>query len=66
MKVKVKPGMCQGHARCAALAPDFFELDDLGFVAFEEKEVAEADEKLVRRAVRACPERALIFEEDDS
>jgi ferredoxin len=65
LKVKVKPGICQGHARCAALAPNFFELDDLGFVAFEEKQLSAGDEAIVRRAVRACPERALILEEDD-
>ena len=30
MKVKVDRERCQGHARCAALAPELFELDELG------------------------------------
>ena len=29
-KVKVDPERCQGHARCAALAPELFVLDELG------------------------------------
>jgi ferredoxin len=30
MKVKVDSERCQGHARCAALAPDLFALDAFG------------------------------------
>ena len=30
LKVKVDRDKCQGHARCAALAPELFELDELG------------------------------------
>lgn len=30
MKVRVDRERCQGHARCAALAPELFVLDDLG------------------------------------
>jgi ferredoxin len=30
MKVKVDSERCQGHARCAALAPELFALDALG------------------------------------
>ena len=30
MKVKVDRERCQGHARCAALAPELFVLDALG------------------------------------
>ena len=29
-KVKVDRDKCQGHARCAALAPELFVLDELG------------------------------------
>ena len=28
--VKVDPDKCQGHARCHALAPELFELDEFG------------------------------------
>ena len=30
MKVKVDSERCQGHARCAALAPELFALDTFG------------------------------------
>jgi ferredoxin len=30
MKVKVDRERCQGHARCNALAPELFALDELG------------------------------------
>lgn len=65
-KVVVEPGKCQGHARCYALAPDFFDLDDEGYVAFSEKPLPTgSDEKLIRRGVNACPERALKLEESE-
>jgi ferredoxin len=28
--VKIDPDRCQGHARCHALAPELFELDEFG------------------------------------
>jgi ferredoxin len=30
LKVRVDRERCQGHARCNALAPELFDLDDLG------------------------------------
>jgi ferredoxin len=30
VRVKVDRERCQGHARCAALAPELFKLDELG------------------------------------
>jgi ferredoxin len=30
LKVRVDRVRCQGHARCNALAPELFDLDDLG------------------------------------
>lgn len=30
MRVKVDRERCQGHARCAALAPELFALDEFG------------------------------------
>jgi ferredoxin len=39
MEIVVDQGKCCGHARCNALAPDLFELDDLGYVTVREMEV---------------------------
>ena len=30
MRVRVDQNKCQGHARCKSLAPELFELDELG------------------------------------
>ncbi|GGI21637.1 ferredoxin [Bradyrhizobium guangdongense] len=30
LRVHVDPDKCQGHARCKALAPELFELDEYG------------------------------------
>ena len=64
MKIKVKPGQCQGHARCAAMAPGIFDLDSDGYIGFDEKDVPPGQEALARKGVRACSERALYIEED--
>jgi ferredoxin len=64
MKIKAHQDKCTGHARCAAVAPHIFELDDDGFTAIDEITVAEEDQPLALRAVRACPERALEIIED--
>jgi ferredoxin len=63
MRIKVREGACQGHARCAALAPDIFKLDDVGFILPDDIEVPPGQEAIARRGARACPERALVVEE---
>jgi ferredoxin len=62
LKIKARKESCAGHARCAAVAPQVFELDDVGYIAFSEKEVPPELEAQARRGVRACPERILSIE----
>ncbi len=64
MKVIANRNLCSGHARCAAAASEFFELNDDGYVSFDEKEVPPELAQPARRGVRACPERALTLIED--
>jgi ferredoxin len=60
MRVVVDRDRCQGHARCQALAPELFEVDDV-----EQKSRVKVDalapeqEEAARRAVRNCPEGAI-------
>ena len=60
LRVRVDPARCQGHTRCYAVAPELFELDDLG----NSREVGdglvppELREK-ARLAVVNCPEEAI-------
>lgn len=62
MKVNVDAALCQGHARCQALAPKVFESEPLDGHAKVVVEVVPPDqEEAVRRAVRACPESAIVI-----
>jgi ferredoxin len=66
VKIIADKSRCAGHARCAAIAEKLFELDDNGYIGFDEKTVQPGAEELARRGVRACPERALkLLEADD-
>jgi len=64
MRIRVIEGRCSGHARCAAVAPHIYRLDDNGYTAITEQEVSPADEEMARRGARACPERAIEILED--
>lgn len=65
MKIVANKKRCAGHARCAAVSDQLFELDGNGYIGFEEKHISPGLEELARRGVRACPERALQLQEDD-
>ena len=55
----VDSSKCQGHGRCNAVAPEVFELDDLGYVMTASGPVASELEAVERKGVGACPEKAL-------
>jgi ferredoxin len=64
MRVRVDPSKCQGHNRCYALAPELFDVDDLGN-AFELNDgvVPVGLEDKARLALANCPEFAISIEE---
>lgn len=60
MRVNVDDQRCQGHTRCHAIAPDIFQLRDSDGHAFvDPDDFPDALEATVKRAVNACPERAV-------
>lgn len=64
MKIRIDKARCVGNARCWAIAPDLYPLDDDGYIAIEEFEVPAGQEELAKRGARACPERVIeIIEE---
>jgi ferredoxin len=64
MKIRIDKARCVGNARCWAIAPDLYPLDDDGYIAIEGFDVPEGQEALARRGARACPERVIeIIEE---
>lgn len=62
MKILVDVAKCVGHARCAAVAPDVYDLDDNGFNVTAEQEVDESLRAQAIRGMRACPERVIFIE----
>jgi ferredoxin len=65
MRVVVDEKVCQGHARCNALAPEIFDLDDWGHARPGEHDVPPGKEEDAARAVRSCPEVAISVSGED-
>ena len=65
LKVRVDRERCQGHARCIALAPELFELDQFGNGRERgDGVVPEPLDEKARLAQANCPELAVeIIEE---
>ena len=64
MKVRLERSKCSGHAQCYAIDSELFPIDDDGYSTLEDHAVAPGDEQAVRLGVAACPEVALVIEED--
>ncbi|MFD9324101.1 ferredoxin [Streptomyces sp. NPDC060053] len=62
MKITIDKAGCSGHARCAAVAPGLFRLDDDGYALPFDGEVPEGLEQAARDGEMACPERAITLE----
>ena len=67
MRVHVDQEKCQGHNRCYALAPELFDVDDLGYASELGDGVVPAElEGKARLAAQNCPEYAIEIIEDAS
>ena len=67
MRVHVDPDKCQGHNRCYAIAPELFDVDDLGYAhELNDGVVPAALEDKARLAVANCPELAIEVSEAQS
>jgi ferredoxin len=64
MKVRLDSSRCVGHAMCSAVDENLFPLDDSGYSIVQPHEVGPGDQASTRAGADACPEGALIFEED--
>ncbi len=63
MKLHVDENKCAGHALCTVIAPDLFEMDDLG-KAQVIGEVTDANRLDAEDAMRECPAVAILMAED--
>jgi ferredoxin len=64
VRIRVDAGLCQGHARCAAIAPALFDLDDEGyaFVRPGREDVPDGDLDALL-AIDNGPEQAIGIDE---
>jgi ferredoxin len=61
MRITVDHDLCSGHGRCAAVAPSVYSLDESGYCAIVELDVAPGDEEAARSGANNCPERAITI-----
>jgi ferredoxin len=60
VKIRIDPDKCQGHARCYAIAPELFDVDDFGQSSvLGDGTVPEGLEDKARLAIANCPEFAI-------
>jgi ferredoxin len=65
MRVHVDSSRCVGHNRCYAIAPDLFDVDDLGFAhEMHDAAVPPEHEAQARLAAANCPEYAIQISEE--
>jgi len=61
-RLRVDPIACTGHGACADLLPEAVVLDEWGYPLLTAGELPRELHRPARRAVAACPARALLLE----
>lgn len=59
MKIEIDRQKCEGHARCNAILPELFVLDEDGYVDTDGFDVASEHVGDAELAAASCPERAI-------
>lgn len=59
MKIDFDANKCCGNGMCAALAPDYFELQRDGTLVVLKNEAPDQDVDVLEQAVLSCPVEAL-------
>lgn len=62
LKATIDPDRCQGHGRCAMIAPEVFDVDDAGLGEVLVDPVPVVATGKVHEAVLSCPELAISVE----
>ena len=63
MRVRVDRDLCTGVANCETIAPTVFKVDKFHKVVLLDPK--SADDRTLMDAAEACPENAIIIEDDD-
>jgi ferredoxin len=62
--MRIDRGLCQGHGRCYALAPEAYDCDDDGYGIERFTDAPSKLEDAARRGANNCPEDAITIEEE--
>lgn len=62
--VRTEVERCVGHARCAAVAPSIFNLDDDGYNVQPLRVLEEDQVDAAMRGAQACPEKIIRIDTD--
>jgi ferredoxin len=62
MKATIDFDKCNGHARCWAVDPEQFLLDDSGYALRAEFDIPAGAEEKAAQARDSCPERAITLQ----
>jgi len=66
MRICVDANKCEGHNRCYSLAPELFDVDDLGIATALNNGIVPAGlEVKTDLAIANCPEFAISIVEED-
>ena len=59
MRIELDVDLCEGHAQCEILAPDYFEIRPDGKAHLLRGTVADSDRAMMEEVVMRCPVLAL-------
>lgn len=62
--VRVDRSRCNGHARCATVAPEVYRLDEEGYCISDGVRIAADLHRQARLGAKSCPERAITLDEE--
>jgi ferredoxin len=61
MRIAINDGLCDAHGVCSQIAPQYFGLDDDGYVVVVKEDIADAERNVVEEAILGCPVGALLL-----
>ena len=61
-RLRVDPVACDAFGHCAEIAPALIGLDEWGYPVLDDVDVPPGLRQVARRAVAACPRRALFLQ----
>ena len=63
MKIELDIDLCEGHAQCEIIAPDYFEVRDDNKAYLLREDVDPKDEAMIRGLLPRCPVFAIRLEQ---